>query len=117
VSVPSSWASSFLLAQDDGTDTEFRNVGLYTSDDGEFPKRILTTFRTRRKLENYHTGREIWRIFERNEAIVICIIFISYITHKDVCFINKDQTMDVFILCSRKFVKRLVRSLHLEINQ
>jgi len=43
----------FLLAQDDGTDTEFRNVGLYTSDGGEIPKRILTTFRTRRKLENY----------------------------------------------------------------
>jgi hypothetical protein len=32
----------FLLAQDDGTDTEFRNVGLYTSDAGEIPKRILT---------------------------------------------------------------------------
>ena len=34
----------FLLAQDDGTDTEFQNVGLYTSDAGEIPKRILTTF-------------------------------------------------------------------------
>ena len=45
----------FLLAQDDGTDTEFRNVGLYTSDAGEITKRILTTYRTRRKLENYHT--------------------------------------------------------------
>ena len=31
------------LAQDNGTDTEFRNVGLYTSDAGETPKRILTT--------------------------------------------------------------------------
>ena len=44
VSVPSSWA--FLLAQDDGTNTEFRNVSLYNSDAGEITKRILTTFRT-----------------------------------------------------------------------
>ena len=43
-----------MLAQDDGTDTEFRNFGLYTSDAGEIPKRILTAFRTPRKLENYH---------------------------------------------------------------
>jgi len=33
----------FLLVQDDGTDTEFRNVGFYTSNVGEIPKRILTT--------------------------------------------------------------------------
>ena len=33
----------FLFAQDDGTDREFRNVGLYTSDAGEIPKRILNT--------------------------------------------------------------------------
>ena len=35
----------FLLAQDDGTDTEFRNVGFYTSGAGKIPKRILTTKR------------------------------------------------------------------------
>ena len=29
----------FLIAQDDGTDNEFRNVGFYTSDAGEIPKR------------------------------------------------------------------------------
>ena len=29
---------SFLIAQDDGTDIEFRNVGFYTSDAGEIPK-------------------------------------------------------------------------------
>ena len=31
----------FLLAQDDGSDTEFQNVGLYTSDAGKFPKEYL----------------------------------------------------------------------------
>ena len=30
---------SRLIAQDDGTDIEFRNVGFYTSDAGEIPKR------------------------------------------------------------------------------
>ena len=30
---------SFLIAQDDGTDIEFSNVGFYTSDAGEIPKR------------------------------------------------------------------------------
>ena len=30
--------------QDDGTDIEFRNVGFYTSDAGEIPKRTQTTF-------------------------------------------------------------------------
>ena len=34
----------FLIAQDDGTDIEFRNVGFYTSDAGEIPKRTQTTF-------------------------------------------------------------------------
>ena len=29
----------FLIAQNDGTDIEFRNVGFYTSDAGEIPKR------------------------------------------------------------------------------
>ena len=33
----------FLIAQDDGTDIEFRNVGFYTSDAGEIPKRTQTT--------------------------------------------------------------------------
>ena len=30
--------SGILIAQDDGTDIEFRNVGFYTSDAGEIPK-------------------------------------------------------------------------------
>ena len=34
----------FLIAQDDGTDIEFRNVDFYTSDAGEIPKRTQTTF-------------------------------------------------------------------------
>ena len=41
------------FAQDDGTDIEFRNVGFYTSDAGEIPKRTQTTFWTRRKSKNY----------------------------------------------------------------
>ena len=32
------------IAQDDGTDIEFRNVGFYTSDAEEIPKRTQTTF-------------------------------------------------------------------------
>ena len=32
----------FLIAQDDGTDIEFRNVGFYISDAGEIPKRTQT---------------------------------------------------------------------------
>jgi hypothetical protein len=40
MSIPSAWAiRNFLIAQDDGTDIEFRNVGVYTSDAGEIPKR------------------------------------------------------------------------------
>ena len=35
----SSETSDFIIAQDDGTDIEFRNVGVYTSDAGEIPKR------------------------------------------------------------------------------
>ena len=31
----------FLIVQDGGTDIEFRNVGFYTSDAGEIPKRTL----------------------------------------------------------------------------
>jgi hypothetical protein len=46
--------SGFLNAQEDGTDIEFRNVGFYTSDAGEIPKRTQTTFWTRRKSKNYH---------------------------------------------------------------
>ena len=30
---------AFLIAQDYGTDIEFRNVGFYTSDAGEIPKK------------------------------------------------------------------------------
>jgi hypothetical protein len=39
MSFPSSWA----IAQYDGTDIEFRNVGFYTSDAGEIPKRTQAT--------------------------------------------------------------------------
>jgi len=35
-------------------------------------------------------------MFERNEAAVICIILISDITEKAVCYIHKDQTIDVY---------------------
>ena len=53
MSVPSSWA--ILIAQDDGTDIEFRNVGFYTSGAGEIPKRTQTAFWTRRKSKNYQS--------------------------------------------------------------
>jgi len=33
-----------LIAQDDGTDIEFRNIGFYTSD-AEFPKEHRLTFK------------------------------------------------------------------------
>ena len=42
-----------MIAQDDGTDIEFRNVGFYTSDAGEIAKRTQITFWTRRKAKNY----------------------------------------------------------------
>ena len=42
-----------IIAQDDGADIEFRNVGFYTSDAGEIPKRTQTTFWTRQKSKNY----------------------------------------------------------------
>ena len=35
-------SSIVLIAQDNGTDIEFRNVGFYTSDAGEIPKRTQT---------------------------------------------------------------------------
>jgi hypothetical protein len=38
-------------AYEDGTDRVFRNVGIYTSDIEELPKRKRTTFRTRRKFQ------------------------------------------------------------------
>jgi plasmid stabilization system protein ParE len=41
---------SFVVWQD-GTDTVFRNVGYQTPYAGEQPKRLHTTYRTRRKLE------------------------------------------------------------------
>jgi hypothetical protein len=41
----------YLLAYEDGIDRVFRNVGIYTSDEGESPRRKHTTFRTRRKFE------------------------------------------------------------------
>ena len=40
------------LAYEDGTDSEFRNVGNWNSDTGELPKKEHITFRTRRKLKN-----------------------------------------------------------------
>jgi len=40
-------------AQEDGTDAAFRNVGSYTQDAGEIPRRLLIAFGTQRKLENY----------------------------------------------------------------
>jgi len=39
-------------AYEDGTDSEFRNVGNQNSDAGELPKKEQITFRTRRKLKN-----------------------------------------------------------------
>jgi hypothetical protein len=36
-------ATDWLIAQDDGTDIESRNVGYYTSDAGEIPRRIQNT--------------------------------------------------------------------------
>ena len=39
-------------AYEDGTDSEFRNVGNSNSDAGELPKKEQVTFRTRRKLKN-----------------------------------------------------------------
>jgi hypothetical protein len=45
---------SIVLGDQDGTDIESRNVGFYTSDAGEIPKRTQTTFWTRRKSKNYH---------------------------------------------------------------
>ena len=40
---PIFYLTLFLIAQDDGTDIEFRNVGFHTSDVGEIPKRTQTT--------------------------------------------------------------------------
>ena len=40
---PIFYLTLFLIAQEDGTDIEFRNVGFYTSDAGEIPKRTQTT--------------------------------------------------------------------------
>ena len=39
-------------AYEDGTDSEFRNVGYQNSDAGELPKKEQVTFRTQRKLKN-----------------------------------------------------------------
>ena len=39
-------------AYEDGTDSEFRNVGSWNSDAGELPKKEQITFRTWRKLKN-----------------------------------------------------------------
>ena len=39
-------------AYEDGTDSEFRNVGSSNSDAGELPKKEQITFRIRRKLKN-----------------------------------------------------------------
>jgi len=41
---PIFYLTLFLIAQDDGTDIEFRNVGFYTPDGGEIPKRTQTTY-------------------------------------------------------------------------
>ena len=56
-----------MIAQDDGTDIEFRNVGFYTSDAGEIPKRTQTTFWTRRKSKNYQqmVSQHIYILLER----------------------------------------------------
>jgi hypothetical protein len=45
--------ASFLPTQEDGTDTEFRNVGLQNSDAGEITRRLYSTFTTRRKSKSY----------------------------------------------------------------
>jgi len=42
---------SYLSAYEDGTDTVFRNVGIWNSDAGELPRRKHAAFRTRRKIE------------------------------------------------------------------
>ena len=43
--------SSHLPAYEDGTDTVFRNVGIYNSEAGELPRRKHKTFGTERKFE------------------------------------------------------------------
>ena len=47
-------------AYEDGTDSEFRNVGIYNSDAGELPKKEQITFRTRRKLKNKNHAVEMY---------------------------------------------------------
>ena len=45
-------------AYEDGTDSEFRNVGNYNSDAGELSKKEHITFRTRRKFKNKISHRQ-----------------------------------------------------------
>ena len=53
---------SILIAQDDGTDIEFWNIGFYTLDAGEIPKRTQTTFWTRQNSKNYNTIKVFCKI-------------------------------------------------------
>jgi hypothetical protein len=46
--------NSLLPAFENGTDTWFWNVGTAHIDTGEIPKRIVTIFKSRRKLEIYY---------------------------------------------------------------
>jgi len=46
------WMVLHSPAYEDGTESEFRNVGHYNSDAGDLPKKEHITFKTRRKLKN-----------------------------------------------------------------
>ena len=96
MSVPSSW--TIRIAQDDGTDIEFRNVGFYTSDAGEIPKRTQTTFRTRRKSKNYHTSEigigTYTKSYELN-LILVHLIVILRETETELTVFLKEQNIGV----------------------
>jgi hypothetical protein len=53
--MPMFWNISYLLTYEDGTDSVFKNVGIYTTDAGEPPRRKHMTFRTRQKFEITNT--------------------------------------------------------------
>ena len=80
------------------TDTQFRNVGLYTSDAGEIPKRILTTFRTRRKLENYHfelcQPSQILRIHDTTLQVRLWKIFLQHVI---IDILSTNQILNFFL--------------------
>jgi len=65
ISIPASGLECGLFySYEDGTDSEFRNVGNYNSDTGELPKKEQITFRTRRKLQNKNPVYSLFRVRE-----------------------------------------------------